>query len=1575
LKLDKKLLALIDALIEDALAKIELKEGPQGPRGLKGPAGKDFNFDENEERFTDLILQNLPKTIELTEDQIAMLKGEPGPQGPAGEPGEPGPAGRAGKNGKDFIFEEHEESIRTILQAAKVRFEDLTEDQVEALRGPKGDRGADGKSFSFEEARENINQLLVAYFKEVQDSFKLRFDDLTDEDKSFLRGPRGQRGKPGKDFDLEESLPEISRVVTQHIDSLDLKPKFSDFTDEEKDSLKLKFEHLTDEERFSLRGPRGQRGKMGIQGEVGPQGPEGAVGPMGPRGVPGPMGLQGPQGRDGFHGRDGQDGEDAPRITDIAVDQTNSKEFALSFEFDDGTEIRTKDIQLPKSGNNYYVAMGGGGGEGGGGGTGADGKSAYELAVEDGFVGTLAEWLDSLQGEDGIIGVDGKSAYEIAVENGFVGTEEEWLDSLANGPAGPQGPAGADGADGESAYEIAVANGFVGTESEWLDSLVGPTGPTGPQGPAGADGADGADGSPGTPGADGADGDSAYQVALNNGFVGTEEDWLDSLVGPQGPQGDPGTNGTNGTNGTDGADGDSAYQIALNNGFVGTESEWLDSLVGPQGPAGADGADGADGTVITGAATTIATADLTANRALISNGSGKVAVSSVTSTQLGYLSGVTSSIQTQLDSKSKGVYRFSVNGNLSGVNDSNRKRIDGAVLRSSFNPSVCKLALGKGGRSGSLKIDVRHHQRVNAMVTRIAPEFEAEVNTVTNVAPNHATQSIARAASALSTSSIAYSKSAIQIRSVIVEYGYTRYYLESAPDSEWEVGDYVTISACKNTANNGLFQILGIQTDQWSGSLLLNNTAGVNELNPSGKYDEDRADNYSYANYTYNTNLGTASNTAATSIVDSAKTSDGGRILVGPFTTWNGATANRIVKLLSTGGVDTSFNTNLGTGFPAEASCVHVQADGKILVAGAFTTFKGVARNYLIRLNSDGTEDTTFYTNLGTGFGARVRWVTTDSSSRIYCVGDFVALNGTTRNRIVRLNSDGTVDTTYYTNLGTALNGAAYFCALDNYGQLVVTGDFTAINGTTRNKICRIDTAGNPDLSGFTPTGVGFAATAAQYVWGVAHQADDKIVCVGTFTTYNGSATHSFLVRLNYDGTMDTTFNTNRGAVPSAMCRRVKITGSSQDTYRIHVVGDFTTIGGSTINRYVVLNYDGSINARWTEKVGTGFNDGCYHIDVDGYDFFFGGAFTSFNGWSYNRFMRLSNGIVTSGVALLNMAKFTMSSTIDTTNFAVGENVLTASHTSANNNGQKTVYKVVETGVLHELHLKSSVAFVAQAGAAGTINTNRWKYTTSSAPSGYLVVGEKAKMASHTTPANNGNFTIKEVQALGVVVYNEAGVAQAGVAGTINTNRWTYSVSKECATLYTYSDRVKISNTTAAGNNGIFSPVDYPDSYSFTVYNESGVAQTTRTSATGEAIGETKRVYLDSNCSGLNGYSWVEFNFTEDVTSYDEGSYYAVTSVSSETDFCIKDIEMSRQQGFAGYLNIESKTIFAGSTIEIPATEVSYWDGRSLEVWDLTTSLQSAISGGEIPADRYLGLWVLQDFDDESAEDLTVLVE
>ena len=102
---------------------------------------------------------------------------------------------------------------------------------------------------------------------------------------------------------------------------------------------------------------------------------------------------------------------------------------------------------------------------------GKDGKSAYEIAVEYGFVGTETEWLESLKGVDGKDGVNGKDGCD--GRNGVDGLPGK------DGKNGADGLSGRDGIDGKSAYIIAVEHGFSGTETEWLQSLKGADGKDG----------------------------------------------------------------------------------------------------------------------------------------------------------------------------------------------------------------------------------------------------------------------------------------------------------------------------------------------------------------------------------------------------------------------------------------------------------------------------------------------------------------------------------------------------------------------------------------------------------------------------------------------------------------------------------------------------------------------------------------------------------------------------------------------------------------------------------------------------------------------------------------------------------------------------------------------------------------------------------------------------------------------------------------------------------------------------------------------------------------------------------------
>ena len=108
---------------------------------------------------------------------------------------------------------------------------------------------------------------------------------------------------------------------------------------------------------------------------------------------------------------------------------------------------------------------------------GKDGKSAYEIAVEHGFVGTETEWLESLKGVDGKDGVNGKDGCD--GRNGADGLPGKDGKDGADGLPGRDGIDGVNGSDGKSAYIIAVEHGFTGTENEWLQSLKGADGKDG----------------------------------------------------------------------------------------------------------------------------------------------------------------------------------------------------------------------------------------------------------------------------------------------------------------------------------------------------------------------------------------------------------------------------------------------------------------------------------------------------------------------------------------------------------------------------------------------------------------------------------------------------------------------------------------------------------------------------------------------------------------------------------------------------------------------------------------------------------------------------------------------------------------------------------------------------------------------------------------------------------------------------------------------------------------------------------------------------------------------------------------
>jgi uncharacterized delta-60 repeat protein len=292
----------------------------------------------------------------------------------------------------------------------------------------------------------------------------------------------------------------------------------------------------------------------------------------------------------------------------------------------------------------------------------------------------------------------------------------------------------------------------------------------------------------------------------------------------------------------------------------------------------------------------------------------------------------------------------------------------------------------------------------------------------------------------------------------------------------------------------------------------------------------------------------------------SALQSDGKVIIAGDFTFVNSVARNRIARLNADGTLDTTFDP--GTGLSSLALSILLQADGKILVCGTFSTFNGSAVNRLVRLNSDGSRDATF--NAPTITGSYIRDLQRQTDSKYIIGGLFSNLGGVGRNNIARLNADGTLDATF--NPGTGTNDQVNVTRLLSDGKILIGGQFTQFNAVTVNRIARLNTNGSLDVTFNSGSGFdGFSAT-------IEVQSDNKILVGGSFTLFNGNSKR-FLARLNADGSFDASFNTG-GTGPSNVIYVINSTGD-----RILIGGNFGIYNGATRVRFARLFNDNFVSA------------------------------------------------------------------------------------------------------------------------------------------------------------------------------------------------------------------------------------------------------------------------------------------------------------------------------------------------------------------------------------------------------------
>lgn len=179
------------------------------------------------------------------------------------------------------------------------------------------------------------------------------------------------------------------------------------------------------------------------------------------------------------------------------------------------------------------------------------------------------------------------------------------------------------------------------------------------------------------------------------------------------------------------------------------------------------------------------------------------------------------------------------------------------------------------------------------------------------------------------------------------------------------------------------------------------------------------------------------------SVVYSLALQPDGKILIGGYivSRYNGSTTtwNPVARLNQNGAFDSSFNSITSN---SNALKIALQPDGKILMAGSFSTINGVSRKYIARFNADGSLDASFDT--GTGPSAPVFTIYLQPDGKILLGGIFSTINETARNRLARLNADGSLDNNFVPSGGFLPGTIQSIVSLPN-GKVLVGGSFNAI--------------------------------------------------------------------------------------------------------------------------------------------------------------------------------------------------------------------------------------------------------------------------------------------------------------------------------------------------------------------------------------------------------------------------------------------------------------------------------------------------------------------------------------------------
>lgn len=332
----------------------------------------------------------------------------------------------------------------------------------------------------------------------------------------------------------------------------------------------------------------------------------------------------------------------------------------------------------------------------------------------------------------------------------------------------------------------------------------------------------------------------------------------------------------------------------------------------------------------------------------------------------------------------------------------------------------------------------------------------------------------------------------------------------------------------------------------------------------------------------------------------------GGKILAGgAFSALNGLPQNGIARLNDDGSADLSFNPGTGANGAVNTLAQYNAGPyaGKIVVAGEFTSYNGIARFGIARLNADGTLDMSF--NSGAGMDGAVASVALQPDGKVLLGGSFSSVDLRSRPSVARLNADGSLDTSFNAGNGVA-GGSVQTLALLPDGKVLIGGDFTSVQGQARSRIAQLNADGTLDTS-FDP---GSAVNGV--VNDLIVQSNGKVVLVGGFSRG--------VTRLNVNGTLDLVFNPGVGANGTAQTVLLQPDG------KLVMGGAFSSVNGVSRQDVARLNTDGSLDL--TLDPGTGTQGGRVNalaLQGDG-AVVVGGLFSVFHGRASGNIAKVGSG-------------------------------------------------------------------------------------------------------------------------------------------------------------------------------------------------------------------------------------------------------------------------------------------------------------------------------------------------------------